>query len=180
MNTTKHLFLDLEETVIEPVVNGWFLTNLINVEKIKAFQTEFNPDFIHVFSFAIWNERERDLFDAGTRQKIERLLGTTLTVVPTVQGDIIPTCAKAKGMVPSCVDFLELINFWGKQDAFRLYVRSMFSDASTLIEVAFLDDDVYNETFEFHDINVKGRIINVDQLSGPERRASIPAPKIGW
>jgi hypothetical protein len=167
VSEVRHLFLDLEDTVITPVTEGWFNTHLINVEKVKAFIAEYKPTHVHLFSFAIWNVAQRDRFNQGTRLMLERALGITLSLVPTVDDDIIPICCKVMGMGREAVDFSEMSNFWGKQIAFKLCMQDMFKHASKHdvdTEVVLLDDVVFNEHFFWPDARVRGRILNIDQL----------------
>lgn len=157
----KHLFLDLEDTIITPVLNGWFNTHLINVQKVRSVIQDFAPDEVHVFSFAIWNQFELNAFNLGTREMIERSLGIKFTSVPTVDDVIIPACCAVHGLQP--VDFQEMSNFWGKHEAFRLSMRHLFANTAG-VEVMLLDDVVLNETFEWPDLKIKGRIVNIDKL----------------
>jgi len=164
----RHLFLDLEDTIITPVMEGWFNTHLINVPKIKLLMDIFKPDQVHIFSFAIWNTEELKRFNMGTRPMIEKALGRTLSAVPTVDDDIIPVCCNVKGLGMGCVDFMECSNFWGKHEAFRLNMRHQFktnwSNWNIETEVMFLDDAVWDENFEWPDLHVKGQIINIDNF----------------
>lgn len=161
---TRHLFLDLESTIITPVLDGWFNTHLINLEKIKAFINEFQPHLIHIFSFAIWNEEELKRFNLGTRPMIEQALGRQLSYVPTVDGEILPACTAVAKLHNSCITFADMSDFWGKHEAFRLNMRHMFKSGQAEVEVALLDDMVYNESFVWPDLKVRGRILNIDQL----------------
>ena len=45
----KHLFLDLEDTVITPVIDGWHLFEIINQDKIQTVINRFEPNFIDIF-----------------------------------------------------------------------------------------------------------------------------------
>lgn len=167
MTAVRHLFLDLEDTVITPVLNGWFNTHMINVPKVKAFIAEFKPTAVHLFSFAIWNEAERERFNLGTREMLENCLGIKLSLVPTVDDDIIPICCKVLNLSPATVQFDEMSCFWGKQGTFRLCMQNMFANThqhAVDTEVVLLDDAVFNETFIWPDKRVTGRIINIDQL----------------
>jgi hypothetical protein len=167
MADVRHLFLDLEDTVITPVMDGWFNTHLINVPKVKAFIAEYQPTAVHLFSFAIWDAAQRDRFNQGIRPRLESALGTTLSLVPTVDDDIIPVCCKVMGMGREAVDFSEMSNFWGKQIAFKLYMQNMFKNTAKHdvdTEVVLLDDVVFNEHFFWPDVRVKGCILNIDQL----------------
>lgn len=160
----RHAFFDLEDTVINPVLNGWFNTQLINSRKVRTFMQEFKPDFVHVFSFAIWDQHQLFGFNNGTRERLERMIGAPFQWVPTVDEDIIPVCARILGMSPDVVTFQDASDFWGKHESFRLCMRHRFRDGSTPVELAFLDDAVYNENFEWPDLQVKGRILNIDQM----------------
>lgn len=167
MNTRRHLFLDLEDTVITPVLDGWFNTHMINVPKVKNFIAEFKPDAVHLFSFAVWNAAERERFNLGTRPMLENCLGIKLSGVPTVDDEIIPACCSVMGLSVTTVDFSEMSNFWGKHEAFRLNMRHMFKNTHTHdvdTEVVLLDDCVINENFEWPDLRIKGRIINIDLM----------------
>lgn len=162
--TKRHLFLDLEDTIITPVTEGWFNTHLTNVNKIRAVMEKFQPDFMHVFSFAVWNERELHQFNIDCRPRIERALGMKFSAVPTVDDEIIPACCKVLNLAPSTVDFQEASNFWGKHEAFRLNMRHTFKSGHSPVEVMLLDDAVFNEEFFWPDLQVTGRILNIDEL----------------
>ena len=163
----KHVFLDLEDTIITPVLQGWYKTEVINVAKVKAFIAEFKPDFVHLFSFAIWNQEEMEKYRAGTKPMLETALGIKLSWEPIVDDEILPNCMKVLNLRPGTVTFSDMSDFWGKQEAFRLNMRHRFKDNSTPVEVVLLDDAVYNETFEFHGLQVKGRVLNIDQMEEP-------------
>lgn len=165
--TRRHLFLDLEDTVITPVVDGWPNAQLINVEKVKKFIAEFKPDAVHLFSFAIWNVEEKKRFQLFVQPRLENALGIILSGIPTVDDEILPVCCKVMNLGNDSVDFSELSNFWGKHEAFRLNMRHTFRHTKLFghwVEVALLDDAVFNENFEWPDMKVRGRVINVDTL----------------
>lgn len=169
MITRKHLWLDLESTIITPVLEGWWNTELMNVEKIKKIMTEFQPDTVNIFSFAIHNDKERaDFLLSGTKAMVEKALGCTISSVPTVENEIIEKCCNAKWISHKTVDFMDIRDFWGKQDAFRLWTQEVFKNNWKMweqeTEVMLLDDDVKNETFEWPDLHIKGRIINIDTI----------------
>lgn len=100
---------------------------------------------------------------------IEEALGTHLTNTPTVDNDIIPACCRVLGITPGSVDFSEASAFWSKHQGFRLFCLDHFKNAwrgwGLETEVVFLDDAVFNETFEWPDLHVKGRILNIDTLT---------------
>lgn len=163
----RKLFLDLEDTVITPVVEGWLKTEVINVPKVREFIEEFKPHDVNIFSFAIWNARELAQFNSGPRKCLEDALGVHFNMVPTVDDHILPACCKVMKLAVSTVDFQEMSNFWGKHESFRLNMRHLFSRArafGNFIDVVLLDDAVFNERFIWPDIQVSGRIINIDTL----------------
>ena len=164
----KHMFLDLEDTIITPVMNGWFNTDLINVQKIASIIEEWQPDHVHLFSFAIWNAKELQGFNEGTLPLIEAALRVKIEWKPTVDDDIIPACCKVMALHRDTVDFSDASSFWGKHEAFRLFVRDKFSrhwaNWGTNVEVMLLDDAVINERFEWPDLQVKGSIVNIDTV----------------
>jgi hypothetical protein len=166
MDTIKHLFLDLEDTVITPATNGWHNTNMINVEEIKKFIALFKPNFIHIFSFAIWDETQKTLFNLRCRPMIESTLDIKLNDILTVDDDIIPACCSVMGLNPGTVTFDDASSFWSKHESFRLWCRLKFKYTHLIVktEVLFLDDVVFNEHFNWPDLQVTGNIVKIKTL----------------
>lgn len=164
MSTQRHLYLDLEDTIIEPVTEGWPNTRLINTQKIRAFIDEFKPHYLHIFSFAIHNEWEKKGFMTFVQRRIEEVCGMPVTVIPMVDSEIIFACCKMMGISTDTVSFSDMCDFWGKQQAFRLCMRNLYRNNSTPVELVLLDDVVYNEEITWLDLNVKLRIFNIDQM----------------
>jgi hypothetical protein len=165
----KHLFLDLEDTIITPVLDGWWNTELMNVDKIRNVIEDFQPDFVNIFSFALHGDLDRNNFDAsGCRSMIEKAIGMPLSHIPIVENEIIQMCCNTKWISSDRVDFLDIRDFWGKHDGFRLSMQHLFQHTwknhGNEVEVILLDDDVINENFEWPDLHVKGRIINIDTI----------------
>jgi len=161
----RHLFLDLEDTVITPVVEGWWKTEPINVAKVKGVIEAWRPSMIHLFSFAIHNDGEREKFRLGTRPMLEERFGITLATEWRVDEDIIRMCCAVTGLHPDAVDFQEMSNFWGKAGAFRLCMQHHFRNGPNHdqdTEVMLLDDAVFNETFSWPDKRIRGHIVNID------------------
>lgn len=165
---TKYLFLDLEETIITPIENGWQAVDLINVEKIKRIIAEFKPDVVSIFSFAIWNDHELGQFDKYLREILETELNVKFVEVYVVDTDIIPMACAVRRMAASTVDLSEVCAFWGKHEAFRLVVRSQFGDAwenfDAITEVMLVDDTVLNETWDWPDLKISGKIVNIKSI----------------
>lgn len=166
----RHLFLDLEDTVIQPVNRGWDYTELVNTQKVREFIKEWRPTHVHLFSFALHNVRELAGFNRGTRAMLEEALGLKLQMTPTVDEDILPACCKLQRLSPRHTTFTEMVEFWGKQASFRMYVRQMHSKLmprasyDQKVTVALLDDAVFDEDFTWPTENIFGQVRNVDML----------------
>lgn len=163
------VWLDLEDTIVTPIVDGWHLFEIINLEKVKKVIADLNPVSVNIFSFAIWNEHQRGLFNRHTRPHLEAALDRRFEIVPTVDDDIIPVCANQMGIAAETVDFQEMSNFWGKQGAFRLWMRDWATrfqrhQPNLKLHAVLLDDVVYNEKVEWPDLWATIEQWNIDQL----------------
>jgi hypothetical protein len=161
----KHLWLDLEDTIITPVMEGWFNTHLVNTDKIDRVLATWKPDFVLLFSFAIHDREELKRFNLGTRSMIENRFGFILSTTWTVDGDIIPMCCREMGLSTHAVDFMDASAFWSKHQAFRLCMRQFFGTThrhEVDTEVLLLDDAVHHEEFRWPDLRVSGTILNID------------------
>jgi hypothetical protein len=161
--------LDLEDTVVTPIVSGWPNFDVINVEKVQQVLTGFEPHTVNIFSFAIWNNQERDLFNTHCRPHLERALGVTFNQVLSVDDDIIPACCRQMKISPKHVDFQEMSNFWSKQGAFRLWMRQHASNLrrhqpNQQLHALLLDDVVYNERLVWPDLQTTVEQRNIDTL----------------
>jgi len=168
MNESRILFLDLEDTIITPVLEGWWNTELINLNKIRNFIKIFNPSSLHIFSFAIHNEQDyRNFVNSGTKGMIENALDMHIVRTPTVE-DIIVETSEQMLIHPSTVPFNDLVQMWGKQLSFPMYIRTNFVNAKNDVSVALLDDTVFDQEFSFKtnsDDRIFGSILNIDKLS---------------
>lgn len=165
----RELFLDLEDTIITPVVNGWGSFELINVEKVRAFIDAFEPTAVNIFSFAIWDLHQRELFNRLCRPHLEKALSITFNLTLTVDGDITPVCCRQMGVSPGLVDFNEMSAFWSKQGAFRLWCRHhatslRLHEPNLHLHMVLLDDVVYNEVLRWPDLQTTVEQRNIDQL----------------
>lgn len=161
MNT---LFLDLEDTIITPATLGWHLCELINIEKINKFITKHNIEVISIFSFAVHNEREKMLFKKHDQVMIEKALGKSLFRIPTVDDDIIPACSKQKSLAPSLVSFNDIIEFWGKDLAFQLFLKEEFKNNRVPMNIFFLDDAIEDFHFQIPKLQLNVQTFNIDDL----------------
>jgi hypothetical protein len=165
----SELWLDLEDTIITPVINGWHNFEVINLDKILLVMESFAPHSVNVFSFAIWNQHQLALFNTNARPCIERALGISFNIVPTVDDHIIPWCCKELGISPSVVDFQEMSAFWGKQGTFRLAMRQHAKQLREYhpcqnLHLLLLDDVVFNERLKWPDLQTVVEQRNIHQL----------------
>lgn len=165
----REIFLDIEDTICTPIIEGWHRFELINLDKIREVLTGFEPHSVSIFSFAIWDKHQLGLFNQHCRPHLEQALGVTFNLVPTTDDDVIPACCRQMGISRSTVDFQEMASFWGKQGAFRLFCREhakrlrQFSP-STSLHLLLLDDAVYNERLIWSDLQTIVEQRNIDQL----------------
>lgn len=114
------IFLDLEETIITSFGEGL----LCNLSTVKSFVDRFasknwdnningTPE-VSIFSFAIWNSKDRDDFELNIKENIERSLGVRVLDVPTVD-DMVKSVKKH---TKSHFSVHEIISVWGKHRTF--------------------------------------------------------------
>jgi len=170
------VFLDLEDTVLAPVLTGWFNAAPVSHDKfdlVKEIVNSFTPDEVSIFSFAIWDEAQLVRFNFATRDWLENKIGHKFKTVLRVDEDIISACCLQKGISQDRVDFSEMSAFWGKHDAFRIFMRHFFKDRCAHdepIKVVLIDDAVDDETFFWKQLNVHGEIINIDKALEAAKR----------
>jgi hypothetical protein len=146
------VWLDLEQTVI----SIWHDPVLINVEKIKAWLDNRDIKTINIFSFAVWNQADRDQFNAGMRDMIEQALGRRIDTVPTCE-EIKRAVFDSKGTV---FDLSEFISIWQKEKAFHDYIRLTQGPGEFI-----LIDDTVEDVLIFRDhTHQKICTFNVDRL----------------
>jgi hypothetical protein len=167
MAAPLHMYLDLEDTVITPVLDGWPNVHLINVEKVRKFIAETKPEFVHIFSFAIHTEYDRMMFNTYVRDRLETSLGVKLNFIPTMD-ELTHLVCKAKNLSPDYVTFQDMCDFFSKHEAFRQAIqwqwRNTKNHGQEWVSVVLLDDAVINESWTWPDLQIAGRIINVDTL----------------
>ncbi len=164
----KHLFLDLEDTVCTPAIEGWHRVELINIEPIKAFMQKEAFDKVHLFSFALHDAHQVTLFKKHLLPWLQEALGVPIDLIPSVDEDILPLCATAKKLHPQRVDFVDVVDFWSKDLAFLLFVQQhpMFVHAPEEQCVHFIDDAIVDQTFGFPRLNLRGHMHHIDSITG--------------
>jgi hypothetical protein len=164
MNT---LFLDLEDTIITPVIEGWHMCEIINLNKINKFIVDNNIEVISIFSFALHDKLQKNLFTKYTQPMIEKALGLPLFMIPNVEDDIIPACCRQNHIAPALVSFEELCDFWGKQLSFLLFIRETFKNNKSPMNIFFLDDAIIDMHFQLPHLQIEAKTFNIDNLFEP-------------
>ena len=162
-DTETHLFLDLEGTVITPVLDGWHNAEILNLDRVKDVIWKEQPLTVNIFSFALHTEADLSSFNGRIRNALEKELGVEFTWIPTVQQIKGATCA-ARHLHPGKVDLDDLSSFFSKHESFRLFVRehTRFPTARNAHrKFILIDDNVWNEKWSWEDRNVSGEIIHV-------------------
>lgn len=149
-------WLDLEQTIIA----SWDDVFLINVTTIRDFLKSRNITEVGIFSFAIYNEADKEEFRKNIKPIIELALGVTVIAWPSVR-DMIRVEKQYSGVVfDSEYEVHDYIQLRGKKDGFINYVN-----ATCEFETAILIDDVVPDLTLSH--RFKGWSIelwNVDSL----------------
>lgn len=157
----KHLFLDLEDTIIKPITTSWFNTDIINKHKVVDFIEQHKFDTINIYSFAIWNQQELLKFNRDLKTFLENELNLKFNQILTVDDDIIPICCQFMKINKNTVDFDDMSTFWSKDLSFQLFCRSQFANKEQKQEVFLLDDIVETCHIDFTNLNLSVTIKNI-------------------
>lgn len=170
----KLLFLDLEDTVCEPVLTGWRSTSLLprEIDSIKRFIEAWQPDSVSLFSFAVHDETDRLQFLQHMQPHLENALGIRFAEVPTVLGSIREACAKEHRMAPSKLTFSDMVEFWGKAISFELFCQNRARKAKAPTHFVLIDDAVPDA----HRVDFRTRcetsLVNVERIQEAIARMS--------
>lgn len=110
-----HWFFDLEDTLID----SWASGLLVHTSVVREFLQRYDIRGFHIFSFAVWNERDRATFDQDLRQLLERTFQVQILTCPTLEDFREATLEQAQ-MAFSASGYCQQ---WGKVRAFQDYVR---------------------------------------------------------
>ena len=136
--------IDLEETIIR----SWDDPILINVQRIKEFLQKRSISEINIFSYAIYDDKDKHVFANDVKPCIERALGVSVLSWPSVQ-DIIREEKKFNNVIfDPHYEVSEYIQLRGKKDGFINYVQSKYD-----FDLAILIDDVIPDITVTHRTN---------------------------
>lgn len=161
MNPLKrHLFVDLEETLID----NWDAANLgpknrvMDLLKIFFNHSPTGPRLdATVWSFAVWNERDAADFERRMRKWLEDVFNLNFVRVVTCE-EMRKAICQLKRL--SHLDQTEMSQLWGKDRALEDWVKLHMSDFAHT-EVVLLDDMVMRKLVRFEDANVQVRFVKV-------------------
>lgn len=148
----KTIWLDLEQTII----TCWNDPLICNQVKVSRYVREQQPDFVNIFSFAVYNDDDRRQFDETMREWLSRAFDFKINHVATVEE------MKRVSMGSRGVDFSihEYISIWGKERAFIDWVRNVSRPG----EFILVDDVVDDITLTRDRQNQIIRTVNVDRI----------------
>lgn len=132
---STHVFLDLEETVIESWDNPLF----INARKIRSFLRQRGVSEISIFSFAIHNQKDKDDFNNHLKSNLQDLLGVTIRPVQSLE-DFCAIIRRGHG--GAVWEPFELGLVWGKFRSFVDVCTSVAPRGSVNILIDDMVDDV--------------------------------------
>ena len=149
-----HVWLDLEATIITCWEEGF----LINQEVIKSWLDENNIGDINIWSFALWDEKDRDEFiTSGMKSAIEKVLDRRILTHPCIREMRAMIFKTEKLKYISTRDFIQ-IN--GKHWSFIKFCMGEHPDKKCVL----IDDMV--PSIEIRDSRTQGEIIliNIEDL----------------
>lgn len=141
------VFLDLEETIIV----SWHNPTLINVRAIKTWidRMVVRPTTVNIFSFAIHNDTDRDVFvKHGIQRMIEEALELEVDEVLTVP-EAMKIVTSWNGLhFDGVTDFIQVM---GKHGAFEKVCLARESNCKCVL----VDDAIPNRTILDHQRNLQ-------------------------
>jgi hypothetical protein len=84
MSSDMFVCFDLEGTIIKSWTNHSLLVR--NIDLIKSHLDKLTNAEFHIFSFAIYDDGDKDQFDVELKSKIEELFGISISKVWTMDG----------------------------------------------------------------------------------------------
>lgn len=148
-----NVFLDLEETVI----NNWDEALLVNTTRVREWLESRKVRRVHLFSFAVWNQKDQERFHKEIKPFLTKALGVSFLDCPTVEDFLL---ADLKVTAVHWDSLHEFIATRGKVDAFRSWCKLHFDGKHNVL----LDDVVPNAVWENRDSGLKLEFVNVKEL----------------
>ena len=146
------LWLDLEQTII----SVWDDPVICNKEKVMKFVKNHSPTEVNIFSFAVWDDKDRYHFNENMKSWLEDVFEFRINRVPTVD-EMVRKIHTQKGTVFTRSEFTAI---WRKEKAFIDWIV----ETEGAGEFILIDDAVDNITMTRHRSNKTIHILNVDWL----------------
>jgi hypothetical protein len=126
------IWLDLEQTII----STWEDPVACNIEKVSAFLEELNPQFVNIFSFAVWNSRDQRIFHERLKPWLSNLLGVQINSCPCLD-DI-----RREAFSGTVLDNTEMTSMFGKAGVFDRFIRATRGSGVFILVDDVVDDSV--------------------------------------
>ena len=149
------LLLDLEETIIP--VWGNFFPIVDKCMKIEKFVKDFDPVYVHTFSWAIWNEFEKKVL-ISELPFLEKHIGCKFSHIYSIKDyiEMIRNCTNLVGM-----DEQDFFDFFEKEHClFRLALAGHYKDS----HVVLIDDVVTECVIDIPQHNTLVEVKNIDKM----------------
>lgn len=147
------VFVDLEETLIQ----SWDNPLLCNLQKLRAWFKAAKVTDVHLFSFAVWNEGDRDHFIRHFQPSIEDAFEIKFKTVHTVE-DFMKADTKRTGV--RFDNLTEFILIRGKVGALQSWCGVNHPRGCSVL----IDDVVPNMTIHDEDQDLLLKFINVIKM----------------
>lgn len=147
----KVFYFDLEETLI----TSWVDTLLCNKEKVDAFIKQHNVKEVHIFSAAIWDDYDKNIFEKNLKGWLEGVYNISIVSWPSMKD----VWAKTNWKTVKFDNVSEFIMIIGKKRMFEDWCKLMHHRDSHCIllddsfEEESLINKVHNTIIEVVDIN---------------------------
>lgn len=147
----KVFYFDLEETLI----TSWVDTLLCNKEKVEAFIKQHNVKEVHIFSAAIWDDYDKNIFEKNLKEWLEGVYNISIVSWPSMKD----VWAKTNWKTVKFDNVSEFIMLIGKKRMFEDWCKIMHhSDSHCILlddsfEEEILTNKNHNTTIEVVDIN---------------------------
>lgn len=132
------VFIDLEGTIIDE----WGVNNFLikNAEQVKETVQHLLIDELNIFSFAVLNEADKELFRRELQPQIEKFFA--LRVKVWSKNEIMDAVLKRKNL--NNISEFDFYSIFGKGWAFIEFCQALWTEGSFLL----FDDAVENTIFQ--------------------------------
>lgn len=140
----KFLFIDLEGTLVAPfyenasINNAHILKPDFMKEKIKLIQ----PDAAFIFSYALYNDHDKKLYEIWLRQRLERIFNIDLPAPYSLE-DFKNASEREAGFAPGSLNLSTLRSLrGGKAGGFIDFINHVFVPLYPQASYTLIDDEV--------------------------------------